>query len=276
MSHAKLNATMPDQPHPDSQTIENTDLLSAKRWRTISDALAVVHHLQQVQSKQPALGAMVHAVKRAQCARFQRSYRDVLAHSDWADPARFFLQELYADRDFSKRDAEFGRIAPTIERLFPQSVVQLATTLGQLHGLSEQLDHRMAVALLAIPPAAQSDAEVRAHYPLAWRTVGQHAARAEQLALVEHLGAELIKITRVKGLRILLRMMRGPAHAAGLEHLQKFLEQGFDTFTTLQRSKAGATAFLSTVAERENQWLDRLFASPDTNPNFTSLWPELE
>jgi hypothetical protein len=267
---------MPDQPHPDRRTVEDTNLLSAKQWRTISNALAVVHQLQQVQNNEPALLSMVHAVKRAQCARFQHSYVDVLAHSDWADPARFFLQELYADRDFSKRDAEFGRIAPTIERLFPQSVVQLATTLAQLHALSEQLDHRMASALLAMPMATQSDAEVRALYPLAWRTVGQRAARAEQLALVEHLGAELIKITRVKGLRILLRMMRGPAHAAGLEHLQQFLEQGFDTFTTLQRSKAGATGFLSTVAERENAWLDRLFDTPETNPNFASLWPELE
>jgi hypothetical protein len=267
---------MPSQPHPNRRTLESTALLSSTQWGSISDALAVVHQLREAHRVQPALLAMVHAVKRAQCSRFQRSYVDVLTHGDWADAAQFFLQELYADRDFSKRDAEFGRIAPAIERLFPQSVVQVATTLAQLHALSEQLDHRMAVALLAMPLENQSDAVVRAHYPHAWRAVGQRPARAEQLALVEHLGAELIKITRVKGLRIMLRMMRGPAHAAGLEHLQTFLEQGFDTFAALQRSKAGAAGFLSTINQRESAWLERLFDTPATNPNFATLWPELE
>ncbi len=219
---------------------------------------------------------MVHAVKRAQCSRFQRSYADVLAHRDWSEAAQFFLQELYADRDFSRRDAQFGRIASAIERLFPQSLLQLAITLAQLHALSEQLDHRMALALLVTPITPQTDAAVRVHYPLAWRTVGQRAARQEQLALVEHLGEELAKITRVKGLRILLRMMRSPAHAAGLEHLQSFLEDGFDTFAAMHRSKAGVAGFLSTVSERERSWMGRLFDTPATNPNFAMLWPELE
>lgn len=260
----------------DRYTVDDTTLLSVTQWRTIGDALAVVYRIQQVQRQHPALLAMAHAVKRAQCFRFQRSYADVLAHSDWADAAQFFLQELYADRDFSQRDAEFGRIAPAIERLFPRSVVLVATTLAQLHALSEQLDHRMAITLLSMPLAEHSDVAVRAKYPLAWRTVGQRAARAEQLALVGHLGTELVKITRVKGLRVMLRMMRGPAHAAGFEHLQKFLEQGFDTFAAMQRSKTGAAGFLSTISQRESTWLDRLFASPATNPNFPTRWPELE
>jgi hypothetical protein len=251
-------------------------LLSVKQWHSISDALAVVHQLQALQRAQPALLSMVHAVKRVQCSRFQRSYADVLTHRDWADAAQFFLQELYADRDFSQRDAQFGRIAPAIERLFPQSVVQLATTLAQLHALSEQLDHRMAVTLLAMPLVTQADYVVRRHYPLAWHTVGQRTAREEQLELVNHLGEELAQITRVKGLRILLRMMRSPAHAAGLEQLQSFLERGFDTFAVMQRSKTGAAGFLSTISERERAWISRLFDAPVTNPNFAALWPELE
>lgn len=267
---------MPNLLPLDNRPSEANSTLTAKQWRSISEALSVVHHLQQVQREQPALLSMVQSVKRAQCARFQRCYADVLAHTDWSAAAHFFLHELYADRDFSNRDAQFGRIAPAIERLFPQSVVQLATTLAQLHALSEQLDHRMAVELLAIPLTAHTDATIRMHYPLAWRAVGQRAARDEQLVLVEHLGEELAKITRVKGLRLMLRMMRRPAHAAGLEHLQSFLEQGFDTFAAMQRSKAGVADFLRTISERERAWMLRLFTAAETNPNAPALWPELE
>ena len=48
-------------------------------------------------------------------------------------------------------------------------------------------------------------------------------------------------------LRGTLRMMRGPAAAAGLAELQHFLEQGFDTF----KSMKGAQHFLGTVRQRE-------------------------
>jgi hypothetical protein len=266
---------MPTMSSSDRHPLEG-DLLSAKQWHSISDALAVVHQLQDLQRSQPALLSMVKAVKRVQCSRFQRSYANILTHPDWANAAQFFLQELYADRDFSQRDAQFGRIAPAIERLFPQSVVQLATTLAQLHALSEQLDHRMAVTLLAMSIDPQTDYAVRTHYPLAWRTVGQRTAREQQLELVNHLGEELAKITRVKGLRILLRMMRSPAHAAGLEHLQSFLELGFDTFALMQRSKSGAEGFLNAINDRERAWMARLFDTPATNPNFIGQWPELE
>ncbi len=267
---------MPTPSTSDRNTVESAEVLSSKQWHSINAALAIVHELQDLQRQQPVLLSMVQAVKRAQCFRFERSYADVLAHRDWANAAQFFLQELYADRDFSKRDAQFVRIAPAIERLFPHSVVRLAATLAQLHALSEQLDHRMALALLATPRSAQTDAAIRSEYPRAWRTVGQRGAREEQLALVEHLGEELAKITRVKGLRMLLRMMRSPANAAGLEHLQSFLERGFDTFAVMQRSRTGAAGFLSTISGRERDWMTRLFDTPATIPHLTGSWPELE
>ncbi len=267
---------MPAKLRSDHPANAHSAVLVTNHLSSVTEALAVVRQVQEEQHRHPDLLAIVHAVKRAQCYRFQRSYADVLIHGDWGDAAQFFLQELYADRDFSQRDAEFGRIAPTIERLFPQSVVQVATTLAQLHALTEQLDHRMAMAVLATTPTNPSDAVVRAIYPAAWQRVAQLEARAEQLALVGHLGAELVKITRIRGLRTLLRMMRGPAHAAGLEHLQHFLERGFDTFAAMQRSKAGAAGFLHTVHQREQAWIARLSVIPATNPNSIAVWPELE
>jgi hypothetical protein len=58
--------------------------------------------------------------------------------------------------------------------------------------------------------------------------------------------------------------------------LQLFLEQGFDTFAGLQRSKAGVSGFLSLVDEREKAWMGRLFASDQTNTYDHAQWPELE
>ncbi len=250
-------------------------LASITELSSITEALAVVHQLRAAQLAQPELQQAVKAVKRAQCQRFLHSYSDVMAHADWGPAAQFFLNELYGDHDFSQRDAQFGRIAQAMQRLFPHSVVSVATALTQLHALSEQLDHAMGYAIVRVVPGQISDAMALHAYVDTWRAVGQRSARAEQLALVLRLGEELAKLTRAAGLRMMLRMMRGPAHAAGLQHLQGFLEQGFDTFSALQRSKSGEAGFLALVAERESAWIDRLFDMA-INANDRYLWPEIE
>jgi hypothetical protein len=56
-------------------------------------------------------------------------------------------------------------------------------------------------------------------------------------------------------LRGTLHMMRGPARAAGLGDLQRFLETGFDTFGAMR----GAEAFLGAVQSREQALVDALF-----------------
>ena len=255
-------------------------LISVAQLPSISDALAIVQNLRTQQLSYPALQNAVSAIKRLQCSRFQHTYADALIHPDWATPAQFFLNELYGSKDFSLRDAQFGRIAPAIQRFFPHSVVGVATALTQLHALTEQLDYAMAVSLLKISTKSVSDAQARSNYVVAWREVGHHTARLDQLALVQSLGLELSKLTKTRGLRTMLRMMRGPAHTAGLHHLQDFLELGFDTFQVLQRSPSGSESFLELVNQRESDWIARLFnlqiAPQVTSTRDKNLWPELE
>ena len=87
------------------------------------------------------------------------------------------------------------------------------------------------------------------------RRVGDVSARQRQLEVVIHLGHELDRLTRARGLRTLLKMMRRPAAAAGLSSLQHFLETGFDAFAEMR----GAEEFLSVIMERESGWIRALF-----------------
>jgi len=73
------------------------------------------------------------------------------------------------------------------------------------------------------------------------------------------MGAEMTRITRLPGLRMMLRMMRGAAAAAGLSALQRFLESGFDTFGAIAKQRGGAERFLETIRTREQQLMELLF-----------------
>jgi hypothetical protein len=221
---------------------------------TIRDAVAQVARLRTQQDKQPELRDAVKAVKALQSRRFAGTYSDMLAGGPYAAAARFFLDELYSDRDFAERDAQFARIAGAIEKFFPALVVQTAVNLAQLHSLTEDLDHAMAVAWVA----ADAGAPPAGLYVAAWRSVGRRADREAQLKDVLAIGEEMARLTRTPGLRTMLRMMRAPASAAGLASLQRFLEAGFDTFAGMARG-AGAAGFLGTIARREEALIASLF-----------------
>ena len=220
----------------------------------IHHSLETVALLRQQRAGQPALTAANAAIKRFQAQRFQATYPDLLQSPRHRAAAHFFLHELYSDKDYTERDQQFARIANTIARLFPQAVVNTAAALAEVHALTEQLDDAMAHAHVALQPASARLCDA-ASYIACWRQVADPAARHQQLQVVLALGNSLDSLTRKPGLRMLLKLMRGPAAAAGLGSLQKFLEAGFDAFQTMH----GSDEFLKLIAVREADWIQRLF-----------------
>ncbi|MDO9292331.1 MAG: hypothetical protein Q7U09_12180 [Hydrogenophaga sp.] len=215
-----------------------------------------VEHLRE-QALDAGLASAVHQVKQLQARRFRATYADFLVQPRYAEATRFFLDELYGEHDFTERDAQFGRIAGAIERMFPDAVAELAVDLAETHALTETLDHQLATHWLA-QDSSRSEAE---RYVRSWRLTGERPLRDRQLSVVKHMGRELQRLTRMRSLSIALKLMRKPAQAAGLSSLQQFLESGFSAFASL----GDAQAFLATINEREHAWIDTLFdAAPDS------------
>lgn len=228
------------------------------------EAQQILQYLREVSAERAAraadsaLAARVVAIKAFQHARFMQTYADLLAGGRYAGAARFFLDDLYGPRDFTERDDQFARVIPGMAKLFSKEISHTVLALAELHALSERMDTAMgrAHAVMGVDGAS---------YGRAWRSVGQAAVRERQIVLMLSVGQALDGYTRSALLRHSLRLLRGPAHAAGLGALQEFLERGFDTF----REMGGADAFLTLVAERERDLAARLFdgeAAPELAP----------
>jgi len=221
----------------------------------------ILAHLEAVAAERrtraadPVLASRVERVKAYQHARFAQTYADLLAHPRYGKAASFFLEDLYGPQDFTARDAQFARIVPGLVRLFPLDIVRTVAALGELHALSERLDGAMGAEVREGPVDAAS-------YEQAWRRVGKPIDRERQIALMLQVGTSLDAFTRKPLLRHSLRFMRGPAAAAGLAALQRFLERGFDTFREMQ----GGQFFLATVAKRERDLAAELFGSNPSPP----------
>lgn len=225
----------------------------------IRDAIAEVQRLRRESESLQSLADATAAVKQFQSRRFAATYQDLMTGGPYQAATQFFLTELYGEANYSTRDAQFARIAGAIQRLLPKAAVETAVCLAQLHVLTERLDLAMGHAW-AHDEESPDSIGLSAHYARAWRLTGDEEARQQQLKLVLEVGRALDTLTRTPGLRLLLKMMRGPAQAAGLADLQHFLEQGFDTFATMGRRKGATEAFLQMIDHRETQVLKTLFA----------------
>lgn len=225
---------------------------------SIRSAVAEVNQLRAQAAQEPPLRAAVAAVKAFQAARFRYTYSDLLATARFRPAVLFFLNELYSDKDYSQRDAQFVRIAGPLERLFPESVVDTAVSMAELHAITERLDAAMARAVLALGTDMALDPS---RYVQAWKDVGHPDYREFQLATVLRVGQDLSQFTRKRGLRTLLRMMRPAARASGLGALQSFLEAGFDTFGAMTKEGDAAQEFLGYIQQREGRLIDTLFST---------------
>lgn len=218
--------------------------------RFILAQLDLVMRERALRAEDPGLAAAVTALKQYQQRRFALTYADLLESPRYGAASRFFLDELYGPQDFTERDAQFARVVPAMVRLFPQEIVDTIGALGELHGLSERFDTVMARHLGGVGVD-------RAAYVQAWRRTGDPAGRERQILLTLEVGRSLDRLTRKPLLRRTLHLMRGPARAAGLPALQKFLETGFDTFKAMD----GAQEFLGIVGVRERALAGALFGS---------------
>ena len=227
--------------------------------------LAQVASLRAAQQADATLAQRVLALKAYQAQRFERTYADLLATPRYHAATRFFLDDLYGPQEFSARDTQFGRVVPALVRLFPHAVVATVAQLGQLHALSESLDDHTARHLGDGMGPAPLDA---ASYIRAWQATGRADQRSQQITLTLAIGRALDGFTGSRLLRTSLRVMRGPAQAAGLSALQDFLEAGFDAFGAMR----GADDFLATVGQREQALADALFA-PDATRRCADLLP---
>jgi hypothetical protein len=231
---------------------------------TLRAHLAQVDALRQAAfSASSTVQAALAGVRLVQVRRFHFTYTDFLTSTRHRQAAQFFLTELYGSHDYSQRDAQFARIAGAIERLFPAKVMALALQMAEVHALTEALDWQLAQAWVSLPPLGTPSLPPAAIDPLAlaqrylqcWRQVGRSADRDRQLQAVMTLGWHMAEVVRIPGLRMGLRLMRRPAHAAGLSALQQVLEQGFDAFTSMGQPDT----FLNEVQARESDWIACFF-----------------
>lgn len=187
--------------------------------------------------------------------RLAKTYADLIAVDRYRAAADFFLAELYGGLHFRERDHEVERVLPVMIRMLRDDMLLALAEAFELQALSLDLDMCMAHAMVE---TGWNDLDVR-RYGEVYRACGRADDRARQIRLIRQLGLVLDELVHHRLVLLMVRMVRGPARAAGFGLLQTFLEQGLYAF----RAMGDGTEFVEAIWERERAAMLKLLAGEE-------------
>ena len=167
----------------------------------------------------------------------------------------FFLTELYGGLDFRERDQEMSKVMPVMKRFLPDKVLYIMSEAFELQAVSLEFDMEMAGYMERLIFRTWTwTGTAKSIAPAATRP-----GRERQILLIRKLGYDLGRLVNKPLVNTLVRLLRGPAHAAGFGKLQEFLESGLGSFRALKDVRY----FNEAIYEREWNSMQKLFAGED-------------
>lgn len=189
--------------------------------------------------------------------RLANSFSDFMSQESCRPACDFFLRELYGGLDFLERDQDMEKVMPVMVKFLPGKVLMSLAAAFEVQAVSLEFDMEMAGILTG---CLREDLDIAA-YASSYRICGKRPLREKQINLIRQLGFDLLRLVDAPLVARLVRLLRGPAHAAGFGKLQHFLESGLASFRALE----DPAYFIDTIYQREWLAMQKLFDGDD-NP----------
>lgn len=220
-----------------------------------------IQHLQHGKDRQRSelkeLDPPLALLRAWQAERLRKTYADLMESKQYRLAGEFFLNDIYAPRDFSQRDQDFVHIYDLASRFIPESFLELFKALLELNNLTNQLDLLLLEALVG--PLGMTDQITPALYAQAYRICDNYAERKFQIDLLAAVIHDVGIGARDPLVWPTLQLARIPAGLGGWNELYEFATHGYQAFHAMRHPGV----FSSTIQKREMAILDRIFAGDD-------------
>ena len=223
------------------------------------DLLNLLFDLQHSAEAQPQfipdkdLEARLAMLRQWQTRRLTYTYADLLENTQYRAACQFFLNDIYAPRDFSQRDHHAEHLYTLLKRYLPKSMLRLLADAIRLNQLTNNLDHRLLQALFDDLGVTHQIAPQT--YAAGYRICDNYSARKEQIDLLIHILDEAAHGARRLIFGISLYTARVPAYHAGWFDLYDFLDRGY----TACKPMKNIDIFVSTIHRREMSILQSIY-----------------
>lgn len=222
---------------------------------SVLGALGQIDKLKREKAAGQPLEPRLALLKAWQAQRLAATYADLLATDRFGLACRFFLDDIYAARDFSQRDRDLTEMYAFMQRFVPEGLLRPLTETIKLYELTQALDERLRVVLF--DEMGVSDTITEDQYAEGYRRCDNFVERVRQIDKIVEIGELLDLIVTLPLTGTALQMAKVPANRAGWAELTGFMERGYRAF----RHMRGAHDFLDTIRQRERRILDRIYAA---------------
>jgi hypothetical protein len=213
---------------------------------------------QREEVENSGLDPKVALLRTWQADRLTRTYADLLEQPRYRPACQFFLEDIYAARDFSQRDHDLETMYEFMRRVVPEAVSRPAALTIRLHRMSDALDTKLLEVL--VNQLGVVDAITVEQYAEAYRRCNNYRERVEQIDLIVDICDNIDGIVRNPIAGPALKLSKRPLRSAGYGEVMTFLERGYDSFKRMH----GSRQFRRIIQERELGALDRMYArDPD-------------
>ncbi len=203
----------------------------------------------------------IDVLRAWQSRRLEGTYSDLLASPRYAQACRFFLEDVYAARDFRHRDEEIRHLYEIMSRFLPDILLKLVRMVIELNDLTEALDAKLWSVMqneLGVTDNITMDL-----YREGYRLCDNYAEHAYQIELIGRIGHMVDLTTKIPMISMTLNVLHAPVTAAGWGELHDWIQRGFLAFKRMH----GADAFLATIHEREMDFLAAAIPNHSNDPD---------
>jgi hypothetical protein len=224
----------------------------SKHLHDIISNIGKVSHREAIE--QSGLDPHLALLRVWQGERLARTYADLLDQPRYRSACLFFLEDIYAARDFSQRDHDLETMYEFMRRFVPDAVSRPAALTIKLHRMTEVLDHKLLDVL--VKQLSITDSITVEQYAEAYRRCNNYRERVDQIDAIIEICEHIDGIVRNPLTGPALGLAKRPLRGAGYGEVVAFLERGYDSFKRMH----GSRHFRKTLYERELGILDRFYA----------------
>ncbi len=226
-----------------------------KYRETLNTMLQLAPH-DQIQEQAQQLDPSEHLdiLREWQANRLQLTYQDFLESPLYGPACRFFLEDIYAAKDFRQRDYEIKHLYEVMSRFLPDFLLRLVTKTIELYDLTTTLDETLWSALQQ--ELDVTDTITPELYTEAYRLCDNYQERVHQIELTCEVGHMVEIGTKIPLVGTTLKLASLPARRAGWDDLHAFIQRGYHVFKRMR----DADVFLQAIHEREMTILDKIYA----------------
>ena len=189
-----------------------------------------------------------------QVDRLKHTYADFLADPRYQPACAFFMSDIYAGRDFSRRDREFEHLYTLLSRILPEASLRVLHDAIHLNQLTSDLDNRLLRVLVdEMGMQGRLTAEM---YTEAYRRCDNYAERMRQIGMLVAIVKEVGNAARLPLVGRSLRLARLPALRLGWGEVYDFLDRGYQAFRPMKDVGRLAQA----LDEREKRLLKQIYS----------------